>query len=79
MSGYPRVYDIAMEIVSHGDGRLDMKGLVVFMSSYQTVKHLKLGELWAIPIMLRLALIENLMRVSSRTTRSQIDRDKVTR
>ncbi len=76
LAGYPRVYDIAMEIVSHGDGRLDIKGLTGFVSAYQTKQHLKLGELWAIPIMIRLALIENLRRVSSRMILSQIDRDK---
>ena len=76
MSGYPRVYDIAMEIVSHGDGRIDVKGLTAFISSYQTIKKLKLGELWAIPIMLRLALIENLRRVSVYMMVTQVDRDK---
>ena len=76
LSGYPRVYDIAMEIVSHGDGKLNIKGLTGFVASYQTVQHLKLGELWAIPIMIRLALIENLRRVSTRMMLSQIDRDK---
>jgi cyclic beta-1,2-glucan synthetase len=75
LAGFPRVYDLAMEIVSHGDGRLDVKGLSGFVSSYQTVKHLKLGELWAVPIMIRLALIENLRRISSRMILSQLDRD----
>ena len=37
-----------------------------FVAAYQTVTPLKLGELWAIPIMLRLALIENLRRVGAR-------------
>lgn len=76
LAGYPRVYDIAMEIVSHGDGRLDIKGVTGFVSAYQTIQYLKLGELWAIPIMIRLALIENLRRVSSRMVLTQIDRDK---
>ena len=76
MSGYPRVYDIAMEIVSHGDGRIDVAGLTAFITSYQRVKKLKLGELWAIPIMLRLALIENLRRVSVYMMATQEDRDK---
>ncbi|MFA5167275.1 MAG: glucoamylase family protein [Candidatus Omnitrophota bacterium] len=75
-AGYPRVYDLAMELVSHGDGRLDSRGLVEVVAAYQTVRHLKLGELWAIPIMLRLALIENLRRVSSRLIISQTERDK---
>ena len=75
LTGYPRVYDIAMEIVSHGDGRLDIKGVSGFVSAYQDVKHLKLGELWAVPIMIRLALIENLRRIASRMIVSQLDRD----
>ena len=36
------------------------------MAAYQTVTDLRLGELWAIPIMLRLAVIENLRRVGAR-------------
>ena len=62
----PRVYDIALEIISHGDGRVDTTSLTRFVNAYQTVTPLKLGELWAIPIMLRLALIENLRRVAAR-------------
>jgi cyclic beta-1,2-glucan synthetase len=62
----PRVYDLALQTVAHGDGRLGRGTLSRFVSSYQTVKVLKLGELWAFPIMLRLALIENLRRVGAR-------------
>ena len=63
--GLPRVYDIAVEIISHSDGRVDMKSLSAFINAYQTVTTLKLGELWAIPIMLRLALLENLRRLAT--------------
>jgi len=76
LAGYPRVYDIAMEMVSHGDGRMDIAGLTGFVASYQTVKYLKLGELWGIPIMIRLALIENLRRVSSNLMLMQVERDR---
>jgi cellobiose phosphorylase len=65
-AGLPRVYDIAREIISHGDGRISTDNLSRFVSAYQSVSPLKLGELWAIPIMLRLALIENLRRVAAR-------------
>src|SRR5262249_20753537 len=51
----PRVYDIALETIAHGDGRLDIESLSRFVAAYQAVSPLKLGELWAIPIMLRLA------------------------
>ena len=70
----PRVYDIALEMISHGDGRLDPEILSRFVEAYQTVTSLKLGELWAIPIMLRLALIENLRRVATRIATDRIDR-----
>ena len=72
--GLPRVYVIALEAISHGDGRVDPEGLSSFVSAYQTVTPLKLGELWAVPIMLRLALIENLRRVASRIAASRFDR-----
>ena len=49
--------------------RLGRGTLSRFVASYQTVKTLQLGELWAIPIMLRLALIENLRRVAVRHRR----------
>lgn len=65
-AGFPRVYDIALTNVSHGDGKLDPDSLDRFVASYQTITELKIGELWAIPIMLRLALIENLRRVAVR-------------
>jgi cyclic beta-1,2-glucan synthetase len=74
-SGLPRVYDIALETISHGDGRVDPESLKGFVKAYQTVTVLKLGELWAIPIMLRLALIENLRRVAIRIAADRIDRN----
>lgn len=72
-SGLTRIYDIGLQIISHCDGRIDMENLSSFIKSYQTVSNLKLGELWAIPIMLRLGLIENLRRVSSRIAIDRID------
>src|SRR5579872_6258569 len=74
-AGLPRVYDIALETISHGDGRVDPESLTSFVTAYQTVTALKLGELWAIPIMLRLALIENLRRVGARVAADRIDRN----
>lgn len=74
-AGLPRVYDLALETIAHGDGRVDPERLSRFVAAYQTVTALKLGELWAIPIMLRLALIENLRRVATRIAAGRIDRD----
>ncbi|MDP1904503.1 MAG: glucoamylase family protein [Pseudomonadota bacterium] len=73
-SGLPRVYDIALETIAHGDGRVDPDSLSRFVAAYQTVSPLRLGELWAIPIMLRLALIENLRRVAVRIAGGWVER-----
>ncbi len=74
-AGLPRVYDLALETISHGDGRVDPESLSSFVAAYQTVIPLKLGELWAIPIMLRLALIENLRRVAARIAADRTDQN----
>ena len=75
-AGLPRVYDIALEIISHGDGRVDPESLTSVVSAYQSVTSLDLGELWALPIMLRLALIENLRRVAARIAGDRISRNQ---
>jgi cyclic beta-1,2-glucan synthetase len=72
-AGLPRVYDIALEIISHSDGRVDEESLNSFIGAYQNSTILTLGELWAIPIMLRLAVIENLRRVAGKIALDRID------
>jgi len=74
-AGLPRVYDIALETIAHGDGRIDQESLNNFIAAYQEVTVLNLGELWAIPIMLRLTLIENLRRVGARVSADRRDRN----
>ncbi|MCX6180759.1 MAG: hypothetical protein NT150_02365 [Bacteroidetes bacterium] len=74
-AGFTRVYDIVLQIISHSDGRIDIDILSGFIKAYQSHTNLQLGELWAIPIMLRLALIENLRRVSARIAIDRVDRN----
>jgi len=74
-AGLPRVYDLALEAISHGDARLDPESLSGFVAAYQEVTALTLGEIWAIPIMLRLALIENLRRVAAVLAADRRDRN----
>jgi cyclic beta-1,2-glucan synthetase len=75
-SGSPRVYDIAEQLISHSHGRVDLHRLRAFVDAYQRVVPLKIGELWAIPIMLRLALLENLRRVVARVVAGRRDRER---
>ena len=63
-AGNARVYALAVELIRHSDSRLDRQQLVRFLESFQTVAPLTIGELWAWPSMLKLALIENLRRLA---------------
>ena len=74
-AGYPCVYDLALELISHVDGRIDANSLRSFVAAYQKGRRLKLGELWAVPIMMRQALIENLRRVAARIATGRLDRN----
>jgi hypothetical protein len=77
--GQPRVYQLALEVIAHGDGRLEPESLARFVAAYQEGVPLALGELWAIPIMLRLALIENLRRVAARQDINRREREAANR
>jgi len=74
-AGFPRIYALALELISHMDGRVDSDNATQFIAAYQTVEPLQLGELWAFPIMLQLALLENLRRVGLRIARRREERD----
>ncbi len=74
-AGLPRVYDLGLELIAHTDAQIDAESLSAFISAYQTTTPLKLGELWAVPIMLRLGLIENLARVTTRLALARQDSD----
>ncbi len=72
----PRIYAIAVELIAHTDSHLDTETLRRFINSYQRISPLSIGELWAVPISLRLALVENLRRLTSRITSSREQRDQ---
>jgi len=74
-SDCPRTYRIALELIAHTDGRVEASALDAFIAAYQSVCPLSLGELWSMPLMLRLALIENLRRVAQRISSARHDRD----
>lgn len=75
LAGYPRIYDLVRELILHTDGQVDAENLKSIVDAYQTITVLNLGEIWAVAIMLRLALIENLRRISLRITKRRIDRN----
>lgn len=54
----PRTYIIAQEIIHGTTNKLNLETIIDFINSYQTVEKLTIGELWALPLMLRIKLLE---------------------
>ncbi|MCC7003361.1 MAG: hypothetical protein IT357_14485, partial [Gemmatimonadaceae bacterium] len=67
LAEYPRIYEIAITLISHSEARIDLDNVDVFVGAYQEHLDLSLGELWAIPAMLRLGLLESVRRMTLRT------------
>ena len=61
------VIEIATTMISHTEGRVDVDNVDLFLGAFQEGAPLTLGELWAMPAMLRLALIESVRRMALRT------------
>ncbi|HET9479848.1 MAG TPA: hypothetical protein VFO72_10915, partial [Pyrinomonadaceae bacterium] len=76
LAGYPRIYAVALELITHTDSRLDTNSLRRFIAAYQTVSPLSIGELWAVAITLRLALVENLRRLAVNIARARAEREE---
>ncbi len=77
-AGLPRVYALALELIRCSAGSLDAQRLHRFVTAFQSVTPLTIGELWAWPSTLKLALIEHLrvradILAESRTHRQQAD------
>lgn len=71
LAGCPRVYGLAWAYVAHTDSRFDVETLARFIRAYQRIQPLGIGELWAAPIHLRMALVENLRRLSEQVIRAR--------
>ncbi len=74
LAGLPRVYAIAVELITHTDGRIEAETLLRFLNAYQAVTPLKMGELWAVAIMLRIGLVKNLASLSELVLRARDQR-----
>jgi cellobiose phosphorylase len=57
-AGQPRVYALATEVIRWSAARLDAQRLKRFLAAFQSIAPLTMGELWAWPSALKLALLE---------------------
>ena len=69
----PRILMLARELVAHSDGRIQLRAAQDFFDAYQAGARLTIGELWAIPLMLRFALIEQMRPVADAISQRLIE------
>ncbi|MGC2353749.1 MAG: glucoamylase family protein, partial [Candidatus Udaeobacter sp.] len=70
-AGLPRVYQVAAEMVAESGGALEPEIIRRFLIAFQTITPLDIGELWALPLMLRLQLLESLRALAIQVEQQQ--------
>ena len=69
--GLPRVYHVASKMVSESGGSLEPEIIRKFLVAFQAITPLDIGELWALPLMLRLQLLECLRTLAIQVEQQQ--------
>jgi cyclic beta-1,2-glucan synthetase len=72
----PRALALAWLYVAHTHSTVSQASLKALVDGYQTNVTMEIGELWALPSLLRFVLIENLRRISIRVERARRMRGK---
>ncbi|MCW3097314.1 MAG: ndvB, partial [Chthonomonadaceae bacterium] len=76
LAGLPSVYGLATELIGTTDTLLDRQRILDFFQTYQTHTPLTMGELWSLPLMLRLRMIECIRRLAIQVERREREREQ---
>ncbi|MEJ2745401.1 MAG: hypothetical protein P8123_06925, partial [bacterium] len=75
-NGGPRIYQLAAELIQHANSYLDRNNINEFLTAYQSVSPLTIGELWAAPLMLRIALLDILRRLTEQIDQRRFEKER---
>jgi cyclic beta-1,2-glucan synthetase len=75
----PRTFALTWDYAAHTDSTFTPDTLTAIVEGFQEIETLTIGEIWAIPAILRYVLLENLRRLSDRVDVSRRMRDKASR
>ena len=71
--GRVRIYVLALANTRRGEARLEIDQIRHFLRVFQDITPLDTGELWALPLMLRLSVLESLAEALSSVTKLKWD------
>ena len=74
LEGHPRIFGIVWGYIAHTDSAVDPDRLGRYVRMHESRKALTLGELWAVPIQLRIILIENARRLAEQIVEAGAER-----
>ena len=69
LKGYPRAFALGWEWVRYNQCQIDLAQTATFVQEYQQVTPLTIGELWSLPTMLRIGILERLASAVAMITR----------
>ncbi len=75
LAGSPRAYALALELLEECGGRVDVGRMLELIEAYQHSAPLTMGELWALPSLVRLALLEWLSDAAEEITAAPPDEE----
>nr|WP_251860863.1 hypothetical protein [Clostridium sp. Marseille-Q2269] len=76
MKCYPRVYHLALAIIHNFYGNMDKEFIITFINKYEKNNVLTSSEIWALPIMLRISLIQKISIISEEIAYIQRERKR---
>ena len=77
VNGVSRIYLIAKELVKFTDASITEENVENFLRAYQTKKSILVDELWMLPVMLKISLIEYMKDLCEKITAAQLQKFKV--
>ena len=75
--GLPRIQAILINFLEYTDGKCDSNLLVGFLKAYQEIQPLTMGELWAVPLLVRVAIIHRLRLIFEEISQVTMPRRQV--
>ncbi len=74
-NGSLRIYELSKELLQHTDGGLTQANITESIREYQTLQELTIGEIWVLPVMLRMVLVESLAQLANQVSHAQYLRE----
>lgn len=77
VNGVSRIYILADEIVKYTDANIYEENIESFITAYQTKKTISIEELWVLPVMLKICIIQYIKEICKKIKTGQLQKFKV--